>query len=314
MCIKMADGSAPVLGTTLDLVASFMNHSCNPAAFVFFEGRQMRVRALRSLRAGEEITQTYVDLSGSVFSRQATTKAEYFFQCNCVRCEDELADLQQKERGGLDLMQLRSAQERLLDLANHAGHPYNSTDVYQELSALEADVRAIIRDAFVSGVWPPGMSPMPLVLKTFSQICKAKGDSAGALRYSLEATLSLRDRKGSLWAHMLFDAVQNLSFLIQSNAYDISGEDGGLSEDVCWNVLHAYLGELKQAATQVYGPDSAYTQSIVDWYSRAVNAAQPPRPGTRRFVRVYNASQATMLRWAGIEESRGISISTPGHV
>lgn len=83
MCIKMADGSAPVLGTTLDLAASFMNHSCNPGAFVFFEGRQMRVRALRSRRAGEEITQAYVDLSGSVFCRQATTEAEYFFQCHC---------------------------------------------------------------------------------------------------------------------------------------------------------------------------------------------------------------------------------------
>jgi SET and MYND domain-containing protein len=83
MCIKIAEGSAPVLGTTLDLVGSFMNHSCDPNAFVFFEGSQMRVRTLRPLRAGEEITQTYVDLSGSVFSRQVTTQKDYFFKCAC---------------------------------------------------------------------------------------------------------------------------------------------------------------------------------------------------------------------------------------
>lgn len=83
MSIKSAEGSAPVLGTTLDLVGSFMNHSCNPTALVFFEGRQMRVRSLLPLRAGEEITQTYVDPSGSVFVRQAITEKDYFFKCVC---------------------------------------------------------------------------------------------------------------------------------------------------------------------------------------------------------------------------------------
>lgn len=207
-------------------------------------------------------------------------------------------------------MQLRSAQERLLDLANHARHQYNTTGVFPELADLDVDARTIIRDTFVNGAWPAGMSPMPLVLSTFAQICKDKGDSPGGLRYSLEATLSLRERIGSVWVHMLFDTVQSLVFFIQSNAYDIHGEDTNLSQDVCWNVLHGYLGMLKRAATHVYGADSAYTQSISNWYSRAIGSAQPPLPGTRRFVLVYERSQAKMLRWAGIEDSRGVSLST----
>jgi SET and MYND domain-containing protein len=225
-----------------------------------------------------------------------------------VRCEDDLEDLQQIARGGVDLVQLRSAQERLLDLANHARHQYNTTGVFPELADLDVDARTIIRDTFVNGAWPAGMSPMPLVLSTFAQICKDKGDSPGQLRYSLEATLSLRERIGSAWVHMLFDTVQSLAFFIQSNAYDIPGEDAGLSEDVCWNVLHGYLGMLKRAATHIYGSDSAYTQSISNWYLRAVGSAQSPLPGTRRFVRVLERSQAKMLRWAGIEDSRGVSL------
>lgn len=83
MCIKSAEGSAPVLGTTLDLFGSFINHSCDPNAFVFFEGNQMHVRSLRPLRAGEEITQTYVDMSAAVFYRQVITEKDYFFKCAC---------------------------------------------------------------------------------------------------------------------------------------------------------------------------------------------------------------------------------------
>lgn len=83
MCIKTADASAPTLGTTIDLAGSFMNHSCNPTAFVFFEGRQMRVRTLRPLRAGEEITQSYANLSASVFLRQEIIQRDYIFKCVC---------------------------------------------------------------------------------------------------------------------------------------------------------------------------------------------------------------------------------------
>lgn len=43
----------------------------------------MQVRTLRPLRAGDEITETYVDLSGSGFFRQVTTEKDYFFQCIC---------------------------------------------------------------------------------------------------------------------------------------------------------------------------------------------------------------------------------------
>lgn len=69
------------IGTTLDLVGSLVNHSCDPNTFVFFEQSQLRVRSLRPINAGEEITQTYVDSKPGVMMRQKILKSDYFFTC-----------------------------------------------------------------------------------------------------------------------------------------------------------------------------------------------------------------------------------------
>lgn len=71
------------LGKALDLVASFTNHSCDPNVFMFFEGNQLRMRSLKPIKAGDEITQTYVDLRRGVIMRREMLQSRYFFICNC---------------------------------------------------------------------------------------------------------------------------------------------------------------------------------------------------------------------------------------
>lgn len=72
-----------MLGTSLDLVASLINYSCDPNTFVLFEGDMLCVRALRQLAAGEEIIQCYADVENDVLMRQQVLKSEYFFDCCC---------------------------------------------------------------------------------------------------------------------------------------------------------------------------------------------------------------------------------------
>jgi SET domain-containing protein len=76
-----------MLGTSLDIVASLINHSCDPNAFVVFEGGELRVRTTRKIGAGEEITQCYTDVDMDVVIRRRKLKSEYFFHCCCrYRC------------------------------------------------------------------------------------------------------------------------------------------------------------------------------------------------------------------------------------
>jgi SET and MYND domain-containing protein len=60
-----------------------INHSCDPNAFVFFEGHELRVRSLKQIAAGEEITICYLNPTLDVGARQVVLRHEYFFDCYC---------------------------------------------------------------------------------------------------------------------------------------------------------------------------------------------------------------------------------------
>ena len=221
-----------------------------------------------------------------------------------------MKDLQEKALNKIDwLKKLENAQRRLLNLCNDAIDHRNQTGMHKELAKLEADTQKIICEPFANGVWPDGMPPMASLYGTFARICKDTNDVAGALRYSLKALLTLQERAGEFWVHSLFDTVQIISLLvILPDQHLIFKENSSFSKGDCWNVLHGYLGELKRAATQVFESDSTYTRSIANWYSEAVSSAGPPHPETRRFTAVYGISQKKLLKWAGVEESRGVDI------
>jgi len=71
------------LGCSLDVVVAMMNHDCHPNAFVFFEGNQVRVRALRAIPAGGEIFVSYMDPRLGVLRRRADLLKTQFIDCHC---------------------------------------------------------------------------------------------------------------------------------------------------------------------------------------------------------------------------------------
>ena len=51
------------VGITLDPLAAVMNHSCDPNASYVLEGANIRVRSLRPIGIGEEVTIAYTDVT-----------------------------------------------------------------------------------------------------------------------------------------------------------------------------------------------------------------------------------------------------------
>lgn len=226
-----------------------------------------------------------------------------------MRCKNEMKKLQEiapDEAGWIQ--KLDNSQQRLLRLLNHAVAQHNQPGMHIELANLEADAEKIIREPFPNGVWPDDMQPLPSLYGTFARICKDNNDVAGAMRCSLKASLTLRERTGDIWVHALFDTVQIVTLLCLPEQHAIFKGNSLFSKDDCWNVLYGYLGELKRATTRTFGSNSTYTKSIAIWYSEAVLFAGQPCPGTRRFRAVFNISQNKLLRWVGIEKSKGIAI------
>ncbi len=83
-CVGARHAHGPeTFGAIFDPITAVLNNSCAPNAFAFFEGNELRVRSLKSISPGEEITICYIDPTTAAFKRQAVLKAIYFFQCRC---------------------------------------------------------------------------------------------------------------------------------------------------------------------------------------------------------------------------------------
>lgn len=53
-------------------------------------GREMQVRALRNIQAGEQLTVTYINLTEDRATRQHQLALSKHFQCACDRCSEPL--------------------------------------------------------------------------------------------------------------------------------------------------------------------------------------------------------------------------------
>ena len=68
------------------------NHECDPSAVWTFDGTQAVLRALRPLRAGEQVTISYVLSREPPAARQHKLRESYRFECGCARCAREAPD------------------------------------------------------------------------------------------------------------------------------------------------------------------------------------------------------------------------------
>lgn len=78
-------------GHSLYPSAAMFNHSCNPNCKL--EGdhvARLVVTTAGQISAGAELTVSYVELDQPVAARRQALRRQYSFDCNCVRCLDEL--------------------------------------------------------------------------------------------------------------------------------------------------------------------------------------------------------------------------------
>jgi len=79
------------LGAGIYATLSLFNHSCDPAVTRNFYGDRCVVRTIRSIRAGDELSDNY----GAVFAmqtrpeRRAKLLPQYFFECRCRACAED---------------------------------------------------------------------------------------------------------------------------------------------------------------------------------------------------------------------------------
>jgi tetratricopeptide (TPR) repeat protein len=78
-----------ISGTGLFLIANSTNHSCDPnlVATSATNNYMVTMIALKDIKAGEELTISYIDKDMDYRDRQAKLKEMYLFDCACDRCK-----------------------------------------------------------------------------------------------------------------------------------------------------------------------------------------------------------------------------------
>ncbi|XP_077408063.1 N-lysine methyltransferase SMYD2-A-like isoform X1 [Vanacampus margaritifer] len=90
------------VGTAVYPDVALINHSCDPNVMVTFNGSRADVRAVKDVKAGQEVLTSYIDLLYPTDERNDRLSESYRFTCDCAECrsgaKDELK-LKVRKRG-----------------------------------------------------------------------------------------------------------------------------------------------------------------------------------------------------------------------
>lgn len=83
------DTSLTYAGICLDPFITKINHSCDPSAWLVCEGPEIRIRAVKDIETGEEITVSYLDNceAGDYGSRRDELMRRWNIDCACKLCK-----------------------------------------------------------------------------------------------------------------------------------------------------------------------------------------------------------------------------------
>lgn len=100
--VNIVNGAYLIAGERIAIapILAFCNHSCEPNCTILadntvesFKSKIVGLRAAHDIKAGEEITWSYLgSISGSFEERQRILKERFGFRCNCSRCHREHPD------------------------------------------------------------------------------------------------------------------------------------------------------------------------------------------------------------------------------
>ncbi|RDB26111.1 putative protein lysine methyltransferase SET6 [Hypsizygus marmoreus] len=84
-------GDSEMLGWSMYVSGSYFNHDCAPNVRKERDKQALCFYTTRDVEAGEELCINYVDVKDEVAQRRAELSANWYFDCACKRCHEELA-------------------------------------------------------------------------------------------------------------------------------------------------------------------------------------------------------------------------------
>ncbi|KAH7030762.1 uncharacterized protein B0I36DRAFT_348951 [Microdochium trichocladiopsis] len=195
-------------GSCFDPLICSANHSCEPNAIITFAQPRQFIRALKPIKAGDEVLVHYVDISNPFGVRQLDLKDGYYFHCRCPKCkkgsrfaaEDEFCKMGED----LDDDWFKLADElveRHRDVLDKYMVPVNDAKAQERLTAMQAeaftvaqqkgavsvdDIKATLKMCINSGMWKWTRQPVPKLCRNLLSVYLANADVYRAFRVGIK--------------------------------------------------------------------------------------------------------------------------------
>ena len=93
-CLLKPNNGNRVIGKGLYLDFSILDHSCAPNAVWYSKGKELVVRTIENVDDFSQLRISYLpNLFEKTESRRQKLMQDYFFLCQCSRCQDQSSDL-----------------------------------------------------------------------------------------------------------------------------------------------------------------------------------------------------------------------------
>lgn len=326
-------------GSFLDLLVSMINHSCDANAHVFFEGRELRCRALKDIAAGTEITVNYYPTPRSdVLLRRSTLLDYLFINCNCKlsqplrlrprkpadpftgkRCKDEMAEHVEAAVDRRDhLAILKQAQLDLQKLCEDAEKAFRSARVVKACIGFQSQIGDIVERGYPNGNWPNHIEPLPTTYLTLGGMYRDMHYMLG-LEFILKGTLYLRERTGPTWVQNLEGLVKFMFFLAQAKDDDIKWTAAVRNKELLQRITmrdlaRGYLSLACVDSKSTFGLDSKYARAMHDFAGHSIDCLLDPKIDTEEYRERFKDSQARALKWANVKADQGLALPSRGRI
>jgi SET domain len=279
-------------GECLEPFAALINHSCEPNALCAFEGKELRIRALQDIAAGQEITLRYFGDYDDYDKQRDVLLQVWSFQCACAFCDQGNSSLPEGIRKQLQVLETR--QNKMLK----DKYP---PDRQAALVELGRSIQAMEESGFGHGIpW------LLIAYQKATEILVQKRQFIDALKYSLKTRYFIETfQKPALPLQHRLTTLFNIILLLQLQSSNEAAEAIAISDSVLVHLKAAYVRDIEKC----FGSDSLVfaheTSSFRNFLASLV------KNGGKRYVPLelseaekdlFVLNMNKLLEWAGLRE------------
>ncbi|CAK7210927.1 hypothetical protein SCUCBS95973_000958 [Sporothrix curviconia] len=327
--ITTADETAIV--HCFDIALAMLNHSCEPNAFIFVEGRQTRVRSLRAIDPGEEITVALVDTRLDVQNRREALRLQTLndeYVCYCEMCLEDTRAMEHLVGGDHSQMAvLKQFHANVVPKALQLIHNIKKAVWDKKKTDLIHDFVALAEGEFIAHFGKDPMDsvnykPIPWLRMAGAAMFLEIWELESALYY---ATMSFMfhepcfDPMSVTDLRVLVNTLRAICDLPETDKQHkrIFASEGSKFPTI--QDLRAFTVSCTIAfgllAVKVYGPKLGFVRAVLRWGRDGEAICAPLKPCTLEFNAAAERAQRQIIAWClGDRTARFYPINPPTRV